>query len=121
MTRSAPRLENSVVRGTMKPFLILVAVAVLIGAVLIALDVRKEWWSSLFVFALTFSFLRIYFLPSWWHAGLAMGLSAVAHTVMSGEVASSIGLAVMAGGLAIAAVCFYHVQRDYPLHVRKVN
>ena len=46
----------------MKRFWILVAVAVAGGLILIASGVRTEWWSSLFIFAFTFTFLRIYFL-----------------------------------------------------------
>ena len=105
----------------MKPFWWLVAAAVIVGSILIGSGATSEWSSSLFSFAFTFSLLRIYFLPSSWHAGLGMGLSVALFVIMSGEVTSSNGLALMSSGLVTAAVCFYHVQRDYPLRLRKVN
>lgn len=96
----------------MRSFWILLAAAVAGGATLIALGVAGEWWSSLLVFALVFSALKMYGLRSWWHAGLGMGLAALFLPPLSDEGRSAGGLAVMGSGIVLAVVSLYFMQRD---------
>lgn len=99
----------------MRSFWILLASAIVGGIVLTALGASGRWWSPLFVFAFVFAGLKLYGLRSWWHAGLGMGLSALFLPPVAGEGRSLTGLAIMAGGVLLALVCAYVIQRKHLL------
>jgi hypothetical protein len=97
----------------MKTVLIWVALSVLGIAGLIAAEASREWWTSLVIFAIVFSGMKIFAaLPTWWHALLGMSIGSVFAAGWASGSRSVFSAAVVFLGLGLAVVALYQIKQN---------